>query len=282
MVIQLNVPATNRSIQTQIAEATETVLCVDWKMLAWIISTTFLISLVAFIGALTLFLREEILNRILLILVAFSAGALIGGAFLHLIPEAIQEIGVDEMSIFATFSYLLVGFCTFFVLEQLISWHHHHATSHPEIMPFSYLILISDGVHNFIDGLVIAASFMVNFHIGITTTLAIALHEIPQEIGDFGVLVYGGFDKVKALSLNYISAITVVVGGIVGFILYGWLGESVSVLLPFAAGNFIYIASTDLIPEIRFKENIVRSLIRFIVFLAGIGLMVIFRFIGHS
>ncbi|MDH5780806.1 MAG: ZIP family metal transporter [Candidatus Bathyarchaeota archaeon] len=251
-------------------------------MLAWIVSTTFLISLVALIGALTLFLREKILNRILLILVAFSAGALLGGAFLHLIPEAIQKIGVDEMSIFATFSYLLVGFCTFFILEQLIRWHHHHATSHPKIMPFSYLTLISDGIHNFIDGLVIAASFMVNFHIGITTTLAIALHEIPQEIGDFGVLIYGGFNRVKALSLNYISAITVVVGGIVGFILYGWLGESISVLLPFAAGNFIYIASTDLIPEIRFKENIVRSLTRFIVFLAGIGLMVIIRFVGHS
>ena len=251
-------------------------------MLAWIVSTTFLISLVAFIGALTLFLREKILNRILLILVAFSAGALLGGAFLHLIPEAIQKIGVDEMSIFATFSYLLVGFCTFFILEQLIRWHHHHATSHPKIMPFSYLTLISDGIHNFIDGLVIAASFMVNFHIGITTTLAIALHEIPQEIGDFAILVHGGFNRVRALFLNYISATTVIVGGITGFLLHGWLGESVAVLLPFAAGNFIYIASTDLIPEIRFKENIVRSLTRFIVFLAGIGLMIIIRFIGHS
>lgn len=251
-------------------------------MLAWIVTVTFLISLVAFIGALVLFLREKILNRILLILVAFSAGALIGGAFLHLIPEAIHEIGVDEMSIFATFSYLLIGFCTFFVLEQLIRWHHHHATLHPKIMPFSYLTLISDGIHNFIDGLVIAASFMVNFHIGITTSLAIALHEIPQEIGDFGVLVYGGLDKVKALSLNYISAITVVVGGIVGFLLYGYLGKSIAILLPFAAGNFIYIASTDLIPEIRFKQSIVKSLTRFVVFLAGIGLMLIIRFMGHS
>jgi len=249
-------------------------------MLAWIVAVTFSISLVAFIGALVLFLREKILNRILLILVAFSAGALIGGAFLHLIPEAIREIGADEMSIFATFSYLLVGYCTFFVLEQLISWHHHHATSHPKIMPFSYLTLISDGIHNFIDGLVMAASFMVNFHIGITTALAIALHEIPQEIGDFGVLVYGGFDKAKALILNYISAITVVVGGIVGFLMYGWIGESITLLLPFAAGNFIYIASTDLIPEIRFKQSIVKSLTRFTVFLAGIGLMIIIRFMS--
>lgn len=253
---------------------------VDGKMLAVIVAFTFAISLVAFIGALALFLREQVLNRILLILVAFSAGALVGGAFLHLIPEAIHEIGTDEMSLFATFSYLLIGYCTFFVLEQLISWHHHHATSHPKIMPFSYLTLISDGIHNFIDGLVMAASFMVNLQIGTTTAIAIALHEIPQEIGDFGVLVYGGFEKAKALFLNYVSAMMVVVGGIIGFVLYGWIGESITLLLPFAAGNFIYIASTDLIPEIRFKESIVKSLIRFTVFLAGIALMIIFKFMS--
>ena len=248
-------------------------------MLVWIVATTFLISLAAFLGALALFLREKILERILLILVAFSAGALIGGAFFHLIPEAIHEIGVDEMSIFATFSYLLIGFCTFFVLEQLISWHHHHATSHPKIMPFSYLTLISDGIHNFIDGLVMAASFMVNFHIGITTALAIALHEIPQEIGDFGVLVYGGFDKTKALLLNFISALTAVLGGIAGYFLYGYIEDSIVYLLPFAAGNFIYIAASDLIPEIKHRENLKKSLVHFVVFLCGIGLMLLVKII---
>jgi zinc and cadmium transporter len=251
-------------------------------MLTWIVTTTFLISLVAFIGALALSLREQLLNRILLVLVAFSAGALIGGAFLHLIPEALLKIGVAEASIVTTFQYLLVGFCAFFVLEQLISWHHHHATSHPKIMPFSYLTLISDGIHNFIDGLVIAASFMVDFPIGITTTLAIALHEIPQEIGDFGVLLYGGFGPGKALLLNYLSAVTVVIGGVAGFLLYGWIGGSMTFLLPFAAGNFIYIASTDLIPEIRFKQSVIQSFVRFIVFLAGIGLMLLIRFLPHS
>jgi zinc and cadmium transporter len=149
-------------------------------------------------------------------------------------------------------------------------------------MPFSYLTLISDGIHNFIDGLVIAASFMVDFHIGITTTLAIALHEIPQEIGDFGVLLYGGFDRCKALILNYVSATTVVIGGLAGFLLYGWIGGSMTFLLPFAAGNFIYIASTDLIPEIRFKRSVIQSFVRFIVFLAGIGLMILIRFLPHS
>lgn len=241
--------------------------------LCWIIGTTFIISLIAFVGALTLFLKEKLLNRILLVLVAFSAGALIGGAFLHLMPEAIIGVGVDEASVLNVFLYLLLGFCIFFVLEQLIRWHHHHATTHPQIMPFSYLILIGDGVHNFIDGLVIAGSFMVNFPMGMVTTLAIALHEIPQEIGDFGLLVYGGFERVKALILNYISAITVIFGGITGYLLYGWIGESIVLLLPFAAGNFIYIATTDLIPEIRYKESLKKSLVRFCVFLTGMGFM---------
>lgn len=243
------------------------------SVLTWIIGATFVISLIAFVGALTLFLKEKLLNKILMVLVSFSAGALVGGAFLHLMPEAIIEVGVDEVSILNVFLYLLLGFCVFFILEQLIRWHHHHATTHPEIMPFSYLILISDGIHNLIDGLVMAASFMVSFPIGIVTALAIALHEIPQEIGDFGVLVYGGFNRVRALILNYVSATMVIFGGIIGYLLYAWIGTSVVFLLPFAAGNFIYIACTDLIPEIRFKESLKKSLVRFCVFLTGMGLM---------
>ncbi len=243
------------------------------SVLGWIIGTTFMISLIAFVGALTLFLKEKFLNKILMVLVAFSAGALIGGAFLHLMPEAIIEVGVDEVSVLNIFLYLLLGFCIFFVLEQIIRWHHHHAAAHPQIMPFSYLILIGDGIHNLIDGLVMAASFMVSFPIGIVTVLAIALHEIPQEIGDFGVLVYGGFERVKALILNFVSATMVIFGGIIGYLLFDWMGDSIVFLLPFAAGNFIYIASTDLIPEIRFKESLGKSLLRFCVFLTGMGLM---------
>jgi zinc and cadmium transporter len=243
------------------------------SVLTWIIGTTFVISLIAFVGALTLFLKERLLNKILMVLVAFSAGALVGGAFLHLMPEAIIEVGLDEASILNAFLYLLLGFCIFFILEQLIRWHHHHATTHPEIMPFSYLVLISDGIHNLIDGLVLAASFMVSLPIGIVTALAIALHEIPQEIGDFGVLVYGGFKRVRALILNYVSATMVIFGGIIGYLLYDWMGRSIVFLLPFAAGNFIYIACTDLIPEIRFKESLKKSLVRFSIFLTGMGLM---------
>ena len=239
-----------------------------------IILSTFLISLIAFIGALTLFFKEKLLNKILLFLVALSAGALIGGAFLHLLPEAIEK----TTNIFNLFLYLLLGFCIFFILEFFFLWHHHHSVKHKkQKKPVSYLILISDSIHNFIDGLVIAASFIINFHLGIITTLAIALHEIPQEIGDFGVLVYSGFKKTKALFLNFLTAITVILGGITGYLLSETIGSAIVYLLPFAAGNFIYIAASDLIPEIKQIKNIKKSLIYFLVFLLGIILMLLIK-----
>jgi len=236
-----------------------------------------LISLISFVGAITLFLKEELLNKILLILVAFSAGALIGGAFLHLIPEAIEKVGIDEAALSNLFFYLIFGFCTFFILENFIRWHHHHTMEHPEIMPFSYLILVSDSIHNFIDGLIIAASFVVGFPVGVVTALAVALHEIPQEIGDFGVLVYGGIKKARALFLNFLSAIFAIFGGITGFLLSEKIGESIVFLLPFAAGTFIYIASSDLLPEIKHKESLKKSLVHFFVFLLGIVLMLLIK-----
>ena len=246
----------------------------------YILLSTFLISLIAFLGALTLFLKEKLLDKILLILVAFSAGALIGGAFLHLIPEAISKIGSSETDLLKIFLLVILGFCVFFILEQFIRWHHHH-TVHcedcPKIAPFSYLILISDAVHNFIDGLIIAASFIIAFPVGVVTALAVALHEIPQEIGDYGVLVYGGFKKIKALFLNFLSAITVVFGGIIGFLLSEKIGQSIVFLLPFAAGHFIYISATDLIPEIKHRASDKKSILHFSVFLFGIFLMLLLK-----
>jgi len=247
--------------------------------LIYILIATFLISIISFIGALTLFLKEKLLNKILLILVAFSAGALIGGAFLHLIPETIEKVGIEEMQLLKVFLYLLLGFSIFFILEQFINWHHHHATSHPEITSFSYLILVSDGIHNFIDGFVIAASFVIAFPVGIVTVLAVALHEIPQELGDFGVLIYGGFKKSKALFLNFLTGLIAVFGGVAGFFLSEKIGDSIVFLLPFAAGNFIYIACSDLIPEIKNKETSKKSLLYFFVFLLGISLMLLLKFL---
>ncbi len=208
----------------------------------------------------------------MLVLVAFSAGGLIGGAFLHLLPEAISEVGAASSGTLNLFSYLLVGFCIFFVLEQFIKWCHEHYNLHQK-KPVSYLVLISDLVHNFIDGLVMAGSFMVGFPLGVVTTFAIALHEIPQEIGDFGVLIYGGFEKTRALILNYVSALTVILGGIIGYYLSALVEGADVLLLPFAAGNFIYIAASDLIPEIKHGEDVRRNLVHFFTFLIGILLM---------
>ena len=249
--------------------------------LFWIILFTFLISLIAFIGVIILFLKEKILNRIILLLVAFSAGALIGGAFLHLIPEAIERIEV-EGSLFKIFLYLIFGFCLFFILEHFIKWHHHHATRHPDIMPFSYLILVSDGLHNFIDGLIIAGSFIISFPLGLTTSLAVALHEIPQEIGDFAILIYGGINKFKALFLNFASAAVAILGGLIGFFVFQKMGESILFLLPFTAGGFIYISASDLIPQVREVKEFQKSAVYFLSFLTGIAVMALIKIYGQG
>jgi len=248
-----------------------------------IILTTFLISLISFVGALTLFLKAKILDKILLILIAFSAGSLLGDAFFHLIPETIEEAGkADEKLILNIFIYLIFGFCIFFILEDFISWHHHHETRHPEIKSFSYLILFSDAVHNLIDGLIIGASFLVSLPLGLASAIAIMSHEIPQEIGDFSLLIYGGFKKQKALFFNFLSGILAIFGGVLGFFLAGKVEGSLVFLLSFAAGSFIYIACSDIIPEIKNKkEGLLKSIIYFLFFLSGLGMMFLIKILFH-
>lgn len=251
-------------------------------ILFYILLSAFLVSLISFVGALSLFFKEKFLNKILLVLVAFSAGALMGGAFLHLLPEAVETAGQEN--ILKIFIFVLLGFCLFYILEEFIKWHHHHSISHSKeercdkiIKPFSYLILLSDGLHNFLDGLIIAGSFVVSPVSGIVTTIAVALHEIPQELGDFGVLVYGGFKKGKALLFNFLSALLAVLGGLVGFFLAEKIGSNIVYLLPFAAGNFIYIACSDLIPEIKKDFSLAKSFGYFCVFILGILLMLVMK-----
>ena len=243
-------------------------------ILFYILLSTFLVSLISFVGAVSLFFKEKFLNKILLVLVALSAGALLGGAFLHLLPEAIKTAGVAN--VLKVFIFALLGFCLFYILEEFIKWHHHHATDH-SVHPFTYLILFSDGLHNFLDGLIIAGSFVVSPISGVATTLAVALHEIPQELGDFGVLVYGGLTKRKALLFNFLSALLAVLGGLAGFFLAKKIGFSIVYLLPFAAGNFIYIACSDLIPEIKKDFPLKKSLGYFCVFILGILFMLVMK-----
>lgn len=231
-------------------------------MLPLIVGSTFLISLIAFVGVIGLSLKDEVLDRILLYLVGFAAGALIGGAFLHLLPETVERS--TSMNVFLALSS---GFLLFFLLEKLI-WRHCHKGK-CEVHPFAYINLIGDGIHNFIDGLVIAASFLSGAELGIVTSLAVAFHEVPQEIGDFGVLVYGGVKKSKALILNFTVALTAIIGGLVGYFLSSHIGESMILILPFAAGGFIYIAASDLIPELHKEVNPRRSLASFAVLFLG-------------
>ncbi len=238
-----------------------------------IVLSTFLISFISLVGVLTLALKKDSLDKILLELVSISAGTLMGGAFLHLLPETIMRS--TDIRIFL---YLLSGFTLFFLIEKVLHWRHCHIrTSKEHPHTFAYMNLIGDGIHNFIDGLIIAASFVTSIPLGITTSVAIAFHEIPQEIGDFGVLVYGKFSVRKALIFNFLSAITAIVGGIVGFFLSSHIQEFTVFLLPLAAGGFIYIASSDLIPEFKKQDGLKKSLTTFSIFLIGILIMWVAR-----
>lgn len=241
--------------------------------LTWIILSSLAMSAIAWIGLFTLYLKEELLKKIILPLVAFSAGALLGGAFLHLLPEAIDKIGL-KLSVWL---WLLLGFSSFFLLEQFIHWHHCHKAPSEHKKAVTYLILVADGIHNFIAGLVIAGAFIINIKLGIVTWLAAAAHEIPQELGDFGILIHGGWAKKKALLFNFLSALTIVIGGLVAY--FASARMDINFLLPFAAGNFIYIACSDLIPEIKQSESLKNNLIHFTAFILGILLILAVRLI---
>lgn len=205
------------------------------------------VSIISLLGILALSFREDLLRRYVFIFISLAVGALLGDAFIHLIPEAFEEAH-DPMIVSIL---IIIGIFFFFVLEKFLHWHHHgEDTEESHIHPVGKLILFSDGVHNFLDGIIIAASFTVSVPVGIATTIAVILHEIPQEVGDFAVLLHSGYTKRRALCLNFLSALTALLGAIVFFII-GEMAESLAAyFLPIAAGGFIYIAVADLIPEL--------------------------------
>jgi zinc and cadmium transporter len=221
----------------------------------WIVGSGVAMSALALVGSLTLLLPEAILQRLLLPLVAFSAGSLLGGAFFHMLPASLAA-GEQPADAFA---WLLGGFVLFFVLEQFLHWHHCHRAGAECRQPLTYLILIGDGLHNFLGGLAVSATFLVDVRLGLTTWLAAAMHEVPQELGDFSVLLHGGWSKGRALAFNFFSATTFLLGGLVTFATS--LRFDVGFLVPLAAGNFLYIAASDLVPEVNrhfgWQQNIV-------------------------
>ena len=222
-----------------------------------------------------MFFKKDFLGRIVKFLVAFSAGTLIGGAFLHLMPEAAEELDTETL-----FGIFISAFAGFFLIEKLLFWRHCHKEDCP-VHSFGYMNLVGDGIHNFIDGLVIAGAFLIDWQLGLATTLAIAAHEIPQEIGDFGVLVHAGFKYKSALLVNYLVALTVVLGGLAGYLFFSFLAAFLPYILPVAAGGFVYIAASDLIPEIRGERDVKKSAANYLIFILGILLMLAVKLIGH-
>ncbi|MBP6883810.1 MAG: ZIP family metal transporter [Candidatus Pacebacteria bacterium] len=229
------------------------------------------VSLISLIGIFTLSLKAEILRKYTFVFISIAVGALLGDAFIHLIPEAF------EGSLNTTLSSILIvgGVLLFFILEKFFHWHHHgEDTEEPVIHPVGKLVLFSDGFHNFMDGIIIAASFSVSVPLGLATTLAVILHEIPQEIGDFAVLVHSGYTKSRALWLNFLSALLAVFGAIIFFILGDIATISSYWFLPVAAGGFIYIALADLIPELNKTNGAKHSIAQISAVIIGVLFMV--------
>lgn len=234
-----------------------------------------IVSLISLIGLLTVWFTNPHRKTVFIFLVCFSAGALLGDAFIHLVPELAEE-GNLNINISSTILYTLVAF---FIIERYLHWHHHHGEGDADehsTHPFVYTNLIGDSIHNFIDGLIIGGAYLIDINLGIATTVAVILHEIPQEIGDFGVLIYGGFTRVKALMFNLLSALTALVGTLVAL----YFGQSQS-FLPYlaavAVGSFIYIALADLIPQIHKSKD--KPFIQLASLIAGVVIMYLLLFL---
>ncbi len=242
------------------------------------IISVIIVSLVSLVGVVSLILTKQKLSKMLLVMVSVSAGTLLGGAFLHLLPEAVEEQGFGIPVALS----VLGGVLAFFIVEKFIHAHHcgtpHHKHSYPLLHEphkhhIGILNLAGDGLHNFLDGLVIAGAYLVSVPAGIATTIAVILHEVPQEIADFGVLLYAGYSKSKAVLFNFLSAAVAIVGAVVGLLL-GAKGEQfIHFILPFAAGGFIYIAGANLIPELHKNCGWKESFWHIIALIMGILLM---------
>jgi len=225
------------------------------------------ISFVSLIGVVAMSLKHKALQKVLLFLVAFSAGTMLGTSFFHLLPESLESLPTH-----LTFQLAFLSLVVFFLIEKILHWHHcHDADCHTHSI--GYMNLIGDGLHNFIDGMLIAATFSVSFPLGIAATVAIIAHEIPQEIGDFGVLLHSGFSKKNAILFNLVSALAAVAGAVVGILLLEQVTQLGKYLLPIAAGSFLYIGAADLLPELRKETNRTRLIGLVFVFLLGAGIM---------
>jgi len=233
------------------------------------------VSLLSLVGAGSLLLKRDLSKKQVLYLVSFSVGGLLGGAFFHLIPEAIEING----EVLRVSTWLLAGIFTSYILEMVLKWRHCHIpTSDEHPHSFAYINLVGDGMHNMIDGIIIGGAYLTSTSLGVATTIAVCLHEIPQEIGDFGVLIYAGMSRRRALLLNLLSASTAVLGVVIALTLSAYVDNLVALLLPFAAGNFIYIAGSDLVPELQDEKQLSSSLVQLALMMLGVSLLYLLKF----
>lgn len=237
------------------------------------IVSVILVSLASLVGILVIPIHPARLQKIVFVLVSLSTGALFGNAFIHLIPSLFRG---DEGNILPSL-YILLGILAFFVLEKFFRWHHSHhmegGDADDSIKHIGYMNLVSDGIHNFVDGVFIGIAYIVSIPLGIATTVAVFLHELPQEIGDFGILLHVGFTKARALFLNFISALSAVVGVFFALAFSAMVESLADIVIGITAGTFIYIAGSDLVPELHKTSDIKRSLLQFFVMAVGISIM---------
>lgn len=235
------------------------------------------VSSISLIGIFFLSINEKTLQKILTFLVSFAVGGLFGDAFIHLIPESFEKLGNG----LTTSLLMLLGIFIFFILEKFIHWRHCHipiSDHHPH--PLVALNFIGDAAHNFIDGMVIAASYFISIPLGLTTTLAIILHEIPHEIGNFGVFIHAGLTPKKAITFNFFTALFSILGAIIALIAASHAQISALVLLPITAGGFIYVAGSDLVPELHNETRVKTSFYQFISIILGIGMLALLTLAG--
>jgi zinc and cadmium transporter len=236
--------------------------------LIWILVGGLLMSAIAMVGAITTLMRSATLERVLLPLVSLAAGTLIGGAVWHLIPLGMEQLGAVHAG-----TWLFAGFTVFLGLEQLLHWHHCHRVPVDCPKPMTYLILVGDTLHNFLDGLSVASAFLIDARAGITAWFAAAAHEVPQELGDFGILVHGGWPPRRALFWNFISALMFPLGAVTAFVVS--LHFDIAGFVLFGAGNFLYVGASDLIPEIKTSPSLGKAALYFSCFAAGALMMLL-------
>jgi zinc and cadmium transporter len=230
------------------------------------------VSLVSLVGGLTLVLRSRF-DLLVTALTAFAAGGLLGNSFLHMLPEAVETHGFGVR----TSATVLAGIVVFFLFEKLLLWRHEHGDGSHEhahaTKPYAFTAVFGDALHNFIDGAVIASACAAGSQLGLATTLAVILHEVPQELGDFGVLVKGGVPPGRALVMNFLSALVAFAGGIVALLMEGHHAGLIAMVVPFSAGGFIYVAAADLIPEMHREMSTGRSILQILLLVAGMAMM---------